>query len=108
MDQRIQRRAEGEIGVGQHGDACILAEQKQQDEHDGVPLQLLLLARRHDVPVAVGGRRDTRDACVRHTHPRVGVRFKVNRTAVADGRRGLRAEYVEHGVRRQSGFGDLI
>jgi len=30
----------------------------------------------------------------------LGVKFKVKRMAVADGRRGLRAEYVEHGVRR--------
>jgi len=36
------------------------------------------------------------------------VKFKVNRTAVAEGRRGLRVEYVEHGVRRQSDFGDVI
>ena len=34
----------------------------------------------------------------------LGVKLKVNRMAVADGRRGLRAEYVEHGVQRQSDF----
>jgi len=28
------------------------------------------------------------------------VKFKVNRTAVAEGRRGLRVGYVEHGVRK--------
>jgi len=38
----------------------------------------------------------------------LGVKFRVNRAAVADGKRGLRlrAEYIEHGVRRQSDFGE--
>ena len=64
------------MGVGQHSDACALAEQEHQDEHGGVPLQLLLLAPRNVILVAVGGRRDIRDACVRRTHPRGQVQGK--------------------------------